>query len=122
MSYFPLERPSRAPRISFVENIPAVVRSREGCRKGKLQTVSVTGGLLQLSRPVERGAPVKVMFLIRDGSVLGIAEMLSPLTWGLQPFKFLKLYADDECRLQTAIEASLQSGYYRMQMERYRAW
>lgn len=47
------------------------------------------------------------MFLTRKGSVLGAAEMLRPETWGLQPFKFVKLYDDDECRLQAAIQSSL---------------
>jgi len=50
---------------------------------------------------------VKLMFLTRRGSVLGAAEMLSPVTWGLQPFKFVRLHDDDERRLQAAIQSSL---------------
>jgi len=123
MPYFPLERPARAARVSFVENTPAVIRSHDGCRKAKLQTVSLTGGLLYLPKPVDRGSHVKLMFLTRNGSVLGAAEMLSPISWSLQPFKFLKLYDDDQRRLEKTIQSTLkQSWRDRMQMEHYRAW
>jgi hypothetical protein len=123
MPFFPLERPSRAPRVSFVENTPAVVRSSDGCHKGKLQTVSVTGGLLYLPKPVDQGLKVKLMFLTRSGAVLGAAEMLSPISWSLQPFKFLKLYDDDQRRLEATIQSSLKQTWRdRVEMERFRAW
>ena len=123
MPYFPPERPSRAPRISFTENTPAVVRSRDGCRKGKLQTVSLTGGLLYLPKPVDQGSQVKLMFLTGCGCVLGAAEMLSPISWSLQPFKFVKLYDDDQRRLEATIQSTLRRSWRdRVQMERYRAW
>jgi hypothetical protein len=60
-----------------------------------------------LPRPLNCGAQVKLMFLTGSGSVLGVVEMLSPVTWSLQPFKFVKLYDDDEIRLQAAIQSSL---------------
>jgi hypothetical protein len=124
MAYFPPQRAAlRAPRTSFAETTPAVVRSRDGCRKGKLQIVSLTGGLLCLSRPLDQGSQVKLMFLTCSGSVLGAVEMLSPISWSLQPFKFLKLYDDDERRLQAAIQSSLDHSRHRYgQMEWYRAW
>jgi len=88
-----------------------------------LQVISLTGGLLYLSRPVDKGAQIKLMFLTRSGSVLGAAEMLSCDTWGLQPFKFVRLYDDDECRLQAAIQSSLdQNRHDHGQIERYRYW
>lgn len=63
------------------------------------------------------------MFLTGGGSVLGAAEMLSPVHWGLQPFKFVRLYDDDEVRLQTAIQLSLdQNRRDRGQIEKHRAW
>jgi len=57
------------------------------------------------------------MFLTRRGSVQGAAEMLSPETWGLQPFKFVRLYDDDECRLQAAIQSSLDQNRGQGQIE-----
>jgi len=63
------------------------------------------------------------MFLTRSGSVLAVAEMLSPVSWSLQPFKFVKLYDDDELRLQAAIQSSLDRSRRALgQLERNRAW
>jgi hypothetical protein len=63
------------------------------------------------------------MFLTESGSVLGAAEMLSPISWSLQPFKFVGLHDEDERRLQTAITSSLdQNRRSQGQMERTRAW
>ncbi len=63
------------------------------------------------------------MFLTRKGSVLGAAEMLSPISWGTQPFKFVKLYDDDERRLDAAIQLSVeQNRLQRVQMDNHRAW
>jgi hypothetical protein len=135
MTYFPPSQTSRrAPRTWFAETTPAVLRCLDGHRvRGKLQVISLTGGLLWLSKPLGQGCQVKLMFLTRTGSVLGVAEMLSPVSWGLQPFKFLKLYDDDEIRLQEAIQSSLdrtrrsqgQIGNQRtghQQIEKHRNW
>ena len=123
MPYFPEQRPSRAPRISFAETTPAVVRCRDGCRKGKLQIVSLTGGLLCLPKTLDQGSQVTLLFLTRSGSVQGAAEMLTPVSWSLQPFKFLKLYDDDQRRLQSAIQSCLdQNRIDHAHLERARAW
>jgi hypothetical protein len=91
--------------------------------RGKLQIISITGGLLCLSQPVDQGSQVKLMFLTCGGSVLGAAEMLSPISWGLQPFKFVRLYGDDAARLEAAIKLSLdQNRVDHGQVERHRAW
>jgi hypothetical protein len=100
----------RAERASFAESTPVVLRFDDGQRaSGTLKVISLTGGLLTVSRPVTQGLTAKVMFLTRAGSVLGIAEMLSPLTWDQQPFKFVSLHHDDESRLQAAIQACQQA-------------
>ncbi|HWW15937.1 MAG TPA: PilZ domain-containing protein [Candidatus Dormibacteraeota bacterium] len=125
MTYFPLPQASRrAPRTSFAEATPAVVRCQDGRRvPGKLQVISVTGGLLCLPDPLDQGSQVKLMFLIHGGSVLGAAEMLSPVSQKLQPFKFVRLYDDDHRRLQAAIQLSLnQNRHNHGQIERGRAW
>jgi len=90
---------------------------------GKLQMISVTGGLLCLSKPLHQGSQVKLMFLTETGSVLGAAEMLPAIAWHLQPFKFVRLYNDDQQRLQAAIQSSLdRTRRERVQMEQHRAW
>jgi len=114
----------RAPRTSFAEITHAVLRSRDGGRaQGRLQVVSVTGGLLLLAKPLDPGSEVKVMFMTGKGSVFGTAEMLRPLSWIQQPFKFVKLHDDDQDRLKAAIQLSIsQSNRYSSQLERTRAW
>jgi len=120
----PAQALQRAPRACFAETTPAVLRCENGRRvPGKLQVISITGGLLCLPKPMDEGSRVKLMFLTSSGSVLGAAEMLSPLSWRLQPFKFVSLYEDDQRRLQSAIQSSLdQSRRDVAQMERHRAW
>src|SRR5215468_1165045 len=121
----------RAERVRFEENTPVVLRFRDGKRSsGQLQVISTTGGLLCLPQPVQPGAVGKLMFLIQGGSVLGEAQMLSPMSWERQPFKFLSLREDDRTRLQSAIQVRLaqtkrqsdQRARERMQMENFRAW
>jgi hypothetical protein len=101
-----------------------VIRSQDGCRiQGKVEVISVTGGLLCLSKPLNQGSRVKLMFLTSKGSVLGAAEMLTPVSWVQQPFKFVRLDDDDQDRLQAAIQLSLQQNRRdHAWMERYRAW
>jgi hypothetical protein len=98
----------RAPRINLADITPAVLRFEDGQRaSGKLQVLSVNGGLLSLPNPIDRGSQVKVMFLTHSGPVLGAAEMLSPLTSTQQPFRFVSLPVDDRRRLGAAIQSSL---------------
>ncbi len=125
MPYLPQPRATRrAPRTSFAETTPVVLRCKDGRRvPGKLQVISLSGGLLCLPQPLDQGSQVKLMFLTRKGSVLGAAEMLSPISWGTQPFKFVKLYDDDERRLDAAIQLSVeQNRLQRVQMDNPRAW
>ena len=98
----------RAPRVHLADSTPAVLRFQDGQRaSGELQVLSVTGGLLSLSRAIDQGSCVKLMFLTRSGAVLGAAEMLGPLTSRQQPFRFVSLPVDDRRRLGAAIQSSL---------------
>ena len=101
--------PRRPDRVRFSETIPAVIRMADGNRtSGRLKVVSITGGLLSLSRPIRQGIVGKLMFLTPSGSVFGSAQMLTPLSWELQPFKFIALREDDHQRLQTTIKVSVE--------------
>ena len=110
MPYLVSSQPPRRPdRVRFSETIPAVLRLADGNRaSGGLKVVSITGGLLSLSHPMRQGTVGKLMFLTPAGSVLGSAEMLTPLSWELQPFKFVALRDDDESRLQKTIKSSIE--------------
>jgi hypothetical protein len=98
----------RAPRVHLADSTPAVLRFQDGQRaSGELQVLSVTGGLLCLTSPIDQGSRVKLMFLTHTGTVLGAAEMLSPVTSTQQPFRFVSLPVDDRRRLGAAIASSL---------------
>jgi hypothetical protein len=98
----------RAERVRLSAVTPAVLRLEDGRRTpGKLEIVSLTGGLLWLSRPLSQGCQVKLMFVTQSGPVLGAAEMLSPVNGRLQPFRFMSLHADDRNRLGAAIDSCL---------------
>ncbi len=85
----------------------ATIRFEDGQRpSAKLQTISVTGGLLRVLKPLSSGAVVEVMFWTHAGPVLGMAELLSPcsaIPIGLQPFRFIAMDDTDLQRLRIAI-------------------
>lgn len=121
----------RAERVGFDEKTPVVVRFPGGIRcSAELQIVSITGGLLSLQRPVQPGAVGKLMFLTNKGCVAGEAQMLTPVAWDRQPFKFTTLHDDDRYRLQTLIkrQISLRRRHNdirkteRVEIERFRPW
>ena len=125
MMSLPQSQPApRATRVYFAERTSAVLRLDDGRRvPGKLKVVSLTGGLLAVPHPINTGCNGKLMFLTGAGMVLGSAEMLSPLSWGLQPFRFVALADEDQDRLKTVIQRSIdQNRTSHGQIERSRAW
>ena len=110
MTHFPQPHPSRrAARVQLGESVLAAIRLEDGRRiKAKLQTISATGGLLQLPRPLGAGAFVELAFQTQSGPVHGMAEILTPMrktTDGvLQPFRFVALEDDDHHRLRTSLD------------------
>jgi len=118
-------------RVKFAETTPAVLRLSDGAQiPGTLQTISITGGLLSLSQPLKPESVVRVMFLVPKGSVFGTVKMLSPVAWGLQPFRFTTLHQDDHSRLQSAIQFCLEQSARENrrkhravdQIEKHRSW
>jgi hypothetical protein len=118
------EAHSRPPRLNLVHSTTAVLRFTSGHQvHGKLRVISVTGGLLCLSSPLNRGSAVKLMFRAETGVVLGTAEMLSPISRTLQPFRFVAIDEDDRSRLNDAIQSSLDQNRREQQsIVRDRPW
>jgi hypothetical protein len=110
MTHFPQPHPSRrAARVQLGESVLAAIRLEDGRHaKAKLQTISVTGGLLQLPHSLGQGDFVEVAFQTQSGPVHGMAEILGPMrrtTAGvLQPFRFVALEDDDHRRLRTSLD------------------
>jgi hypothetical protein len=110
MTHFPQPHPSRrAARVQLGASVLAAIRLEDGRRtKAKLQSISTTGGLLQLPKALGNGAFVEVAFQTHSGPVHGMAEILTPMrktTDGvLQPFRFVALEDDDHRRLRTSLD------------------
>jgi hypothetical protein len=110
MTHVPQPHPSRrAARVQLGNSVLAAIRLENGRHaKAKLQTISATGGLLQLPRSLGIGSFVEVAFQTHSGPVHGMAEILTPMrntTDGvLQPFRFVALEDDDHHRLRTSLD------------------
>jgi hypothetical protein len=110
MTHFPQPHSSRrAARVQLGDSVLAAIRLEDGRRtKAKLQTISTTGGLLQLPRSLGNGSFVELAFQTQSGPVHGMAEILTPArktTEGvLQPFRFVALEDDDNRRLRTTLD------------------
>jgi hypothetical protein len=109
MTYLPPPHVNRrVPRFRLADVAPAVLQFHDGRRTPtEVQVISRTGGLLFLSKPLDPGAVVELMFQTHKGPVLGTAEMLLPLTCTQQPFRFLALPESDQSTLQAAFQSAL---------------
>jgi hypothetical protein len=116
MTHYPqINTLHRATRIQLT-TAPAIVKLTDGVRtKGKLQVVSITGGLLHLTRALADGDFVELAFQTHSGNVHGMAEMLSPVRTApgsvFQPFRFVALGDDDHRTLDTMIKQQGDSSF-----------
>lgn len=116
MTHFPQPHPSRrAPRVALGGSVPAAVMLDDGHRtRGKLQSISTTGGMLHLTGALQNGEFVEVAFETRSGPVHGMAEMLSArkeMNGCMQPFRFIALSDDDHKRLRNALDSVLDRSF-----------
>jgi len=117
MTHFPQVHPQRrSPRIQLGGSVLAqVVMEDGGGTKAKLQTVSITGGLLRLAKSLSQGDFVEVAFQTQSGIVRGMAEMLTPVraaTEGsLQPFRFVALGDDDHRTLRMVVDSAADRSF-----------
>jgi hypothetical protein len=113
MSFLPQPQTKRrAPRVRLPGMPQATLRFDDGQRlSAKLQTISTTGGLLRVLKPLNPGSAVELMFLTHAGPVLAMAELLSPCSaapLGLQPFRFVVMDDTDLRTLRIAIASTLR--------------
>lgn len=74
---------------------------------GDLQVISVAGGMLRLSHPLDPNTRASLIFLTDGGPVLGKAEMLDPLSRTQQAFRFVELDRNNQRNLQLEIQSQL---------------
>lgn len=111
MTRFPQSHPRRrASRVEMSKPVTAIVVQENGQHTDcKLQTVSVTGGLLQMGKPLSKGDLVELAFQTTSATVHGMAEMLSPIPKPdnlLQPFRFIALDDDDHRALRVLADVA----------------
>ena len=113
MTLFPQPNASqRAPRVQLNGSVGAAILDESGQRaRAKLQSISLTGGLLQLQHELSAGDFVEIAFHTRAGAVHGMAEMLEPMrkfqSICLQPFRFIALGDEDHRNLRMALDTAL---------------
>jgi hypothetical protein len=83
--------------------------------KAKIQSISMTGGLLQLANALEEGDFVEVAFRTLSGPVHGMAEMLHPRQVSaneiLQAFRFVALEDEAHNTLKFAVNSAVDRNY-----------
>ncbi len=95
----------RSQRLQLASSIPIVLRCQDGHRiPGKLQCVSLTGGLVVPASLLPPGSMVKLIFVTPKGPVTGTAEMLQPVSPAEQPFRFAAIADSDQQRLHAVIK------------------
>ena len=92
-------RPFRAPRIAFQGTV-SVLLQMENLRRlpAKLQTLSTTGGLLEIAKYLDERAKVSMTFEIGSNVLRPKAQMLFPMRDAkgyLQPFRFTSMSAEE---------------------------
>jgi hypothetical protein len=111
-----LDQPStdnRAPRVKLAGTVLILLLLENGRQlRARLHQLSITGGLLQLDRPLDEGITVELAFHVGKNTVRGKARMLFPMwaTQGyLQPFEFDSLPEEDIRKLQLDLQKFLES-------------
>ncbi len=113
MTYFMQRQPARrAPRARVRGTIAAVVRLENGRQlSAKLQQLSITGGLLDLSNYLEERTWVEVIIFLSSGPVRATAEMMFPMLGAasyLQPFRFTSLGTQELQAVDAEVSAFLK--------------
>src|SRR5580698_1080751 len=118
MTHFPQPNAQhRATRVKMEATAAsALVKLEDGQRtKARLQTVSVTGGMLRLAKALQEGDFVEVAFQTQSGPVHGMAEMLHPRRISaegiLQPFRFIALDDNDHKTLSFAVNSTTERNF-----------
>lgn len=126
MTHFPQPHPQRrAPRVHLGGSVAALVSMEDGQHaKGKLQTISITGGLLRIAKALKQGDFVEIAFQTQTGPVHGMAEMLASTraTEGvLQPFRFIAMGDDDHRALRVIVDSAADRSFLGMRSTQWSA-
>jgi len=104
----------RGSRVKLAGSILALVLLENGRQiRGRMNQLSVNGGLVSLEHPLDEGIRVEVLFHIGCTSIRCRAHMLFPM-WAtkgcLQPFRFLDLPEASRASLNRELENLVRAG------------
>jgi|SRR5579863_3723291 len=104
----------RAPRVNLQGIVSASVHLENGRQlSGKLRTLSVTGGLLDLALYLDERTNISLMFRFGPGILQTRAQLLFPMRGGmgyLQPFRFTSIGVKERQAIDAEITAKLKQG------------
>ena len=104
----------RGSRVKLGGSILVVVVLENGRQiRGRMNQLSVNGGLVSLERPLDEGIKVTVLFHLGVTSIRCRSQMMFPMwaTQGcLQPFRFLELPDATRASLNQELEDLVKAG------------
>ncbi len=108
------QKGQRASRVKLGGSVLALVLLENGRQiRGRLNQLSVNGGVVSLEHPLDEGIKVTLVFHVGETSFRCRGQMLFPMwaTQGcLQPFRFVELPVTDSTALALQLEALVRAG------------
>jgi hypothetical protein len=109
-----MSKEHRALRVKLRGSILNLVLLENGRQiRGRMNQLSVRGGLISLEHPLDEAISVTVLFHIGTTSIRCRAQMMFPMwaTQGcLQPFRFLDLSEESRSNLNRELEGLVRAG------------
>jgi len=109
-----MHRGQRGSRVKLGGSVLALVLLESGRQiRGRMNQLSVNGGLVGLDHPLDEGIRVTVLFHLGGTSVRCQGQMMFPMwaTQGcLQPFRFLDLPEASRISLQRELADLIRAG------------
>jgi len=104
----------RGLRVKLGGSIVALVLLENGRQiRGRMNQLSLNGGLVSIEQPVDEGIPVTVLFHLGCTSIRCHAQMMFPM-WAtkgcFQPFRFLDLPESSRSSLNRELETLVRGG------------
>jgi hypothetical protein len=109
-----MQKGKRGTRVRLGGSILALVLLENGRQiRGRMNQLSVNGGLLSLEQPLDEGIRVTVLFHLGCTSIRCRALMMFPM-WAtngcLQPFRYLDLPEAGRASLSRELETMVRAG------------
>ncbi|MFY9743797.1 MAG: hypothetical protein WA252_14675 [Candidatus Sulfotelmatobacter sp.] len=109
----PAQQQDRPFRVKLRGSVLTLIRlPNQRQLRGKLHQLSVTGGLMNVEKPLDEKLKVELIFHLGEATIRETAEMLFPMwaTQGwLQPFRFLDLPEASKNALEKNLQSFMQA-------------